>query len=94
MNDKPRESVEKAFAIAGALQRKFVGQFISIQRTPLKPDGARLLFEYTLSEGGNKVVATCYSEGFFDSDSITVSYLATRIYRELKERWEWKALAH
>lgn len=89
MKDTHAETRQLAYRIAIALQGKFVGKLVGL-RTESLPIADRLVFEYTLTEGGTTQSCTAYSEGYFeDQDKAHVTWLAQQIYTQLKDRLQW-----
>lgn len=78
---------EIAFKIAVALQKKFNGT-LAVRTEYLR--GERLLIEYSLEGTDGAVAQTAYAQSFFeDITKEKASWLATRVYTELKERETW-----
>lgn len=82
---------ERAMAVAGAVQNKLPNHTIRVLRSPLKEldPNSRMLFEFWISEGGTVEAATCYTESFFEDDQ-NLSHIASRVYKELSQRFAWQ----
>ncbi len=82
------DAKEAAYKIAYALQKKLSKHIVGVRIEELT-EGVNL-FEFTLSEGGNAISTTAYSQSYFESeDSKHFNWLATTIYTELTQRYEW-----